>query len=105
MTLVRIDDADENAWILQQATAHGLHAVSDIFRIGASKVNTDPDWVWPDGEAFWTGTSSGAALNGLYSNWTSRAPRSQFDCVCMLDVGQWLDLGCGATEPFVCESP
>jgi hypothetical protein len=105
MTLVRIDDAEENDWLLQQATAHGLHAVSDIFLIGASKVNTDPDWVWPDGEAFWTGTSSGGPLNGLYSNWNSRAPRSQFDCACMLDIGQWLDLGCGAAEPFVCETP
>jgi hypothetical protein len=105
MALVRIDDAGENAWLLEGASTHGLHAVSDLFLIGANKTNTHPDWVWPDGEAFWTGTNPGSPLNGLYSNWTSRAPRSSFDCAYMLDVGEWLDINCGASEPFVCETP
>jgi hypothetical protein len=105
MTLARVDDSYENDWLVQQGTTHGLYAVSTLIVMGANQMNTAPDWVWPDGEPFWTGPKSGTPLNGLYNNWSSQAPRSSFACAAILQTGLWLDQSCGSAQPFVCETP
>jgi hypothetical protein len=103
MTLVRIDDVDENDWLVQTATNHGLYSIQDFVFIGATRLGEN--WVWPNGDAFWTGNSKGEPLNGLYNHWRVQAPRNSFDCSVLFDDGWWHDLNCATLVAFICETP
>ncbi|MBM4361751.1 MAG: C-type lectin domain-containing protein, partial [Deltaproteobacteria bacterium] len=102
-TLVRIDDAAENAWV--QARIGG-----DAW-IGATDLPDEGTWHWPasggGSEAvFWDGAASGAPHYGRYSNWADTEPSggAGSNCAAILkSTGRWVDDSCGASRPFACE--
>lgn len=106
MQLVRIDDAAENDWLATTATAAGLFSrVGDSALIGASDREVPEQWVWPDGEVFWSGTSNGAPVNGLYENWTNQHPTGGItNCSALLASGLWIAMGCASALPFICQT-
>lgn len=111
MSLVRIDSGPENGWVLSTAHSDPSIASSFAFFIGASDP-VEGEWVWPDGEQFWTGNANGSAVGGLYSNWDRTDPNDQGaggeDCGAMRIDGTWNDVRCsgaGAEMPFACETP
>lgn len=107
MQLVRIDDAAENAWLVTTGTAAGVFSGPNGFPlIGAADAEVDGDWAWPDGTVFWSGDSNGAAVNGLYSNWSSQSPSGGgvLNCAGILDTGLWQDLGCSSALTFICQT-
>jgi hypothetical protein len=73
--------------------------------IGANDLVTAGTWQWEDGQAFWSGGSSGSALNGLYSNWSHGEPGGgASDCVVMASrPGDWHTLPCPDAHPYICE--
>ncbi|MDH5671836.1 MAG: hypothetical protein OEZ06_06775 [Myxococcales bacterium] len=110
MDLVRIDDANENAFVRS-------HISNDSW-IGA-RDSGGGTWVWSDnGDQFWSGTSGGSSTcangtlcaqgsGGLYSKWNSGEPSSTSGyCARMNEVSNadWNDQSCGNTEDYVCES-
>jgi Lectin C-type domain len=105
MGLVRVDDAAENAWLLQQFTNHGMFlAVSaPLVLLGGDDISVEGTWRWADGTVFWTG---GAAAGNLYNNWAV-TPRvgGVSDCLGMRDDGGWIDRACNSGAVTVaCES-
>ena len=67
-SLIRIDSAEENAFILDYAKNHVTTGDQWIF-LGASDEANEGNWVWEQGnEHFWTGDTSGSSTNGQYTN-------------------------------------
>src|SRR6185436_16468150 len=111
MSLVRIDDAAENQWVLTNAFA-GVPASdnqSTVWRwLGGTDLTVVGEWRWTDGALFWLGGSNGSAQNGLYANWLANRPTSggtASDCTIMQHntAGFWTDWDCARLEPYVCE--
>lgn len=105
MGLVRVDDAAENAWLLEQFTNHGMFLAvgAPVVLLGGNDISVEGTWRWADGTVFWTG---GAAAGNLYNNWAV-TPRSGgvSDCLAMRDDGGWLDRACNSGAVTVaCES-
>jgi hypothetical protein len=107
MHLVRIDSQSENDFLLSEATARGVIVVVIGFaQIGADDLAVPGEWRWYDGTQFWQGSSSGAAVGGLYAHWANASPgNGAKPCAGMLPAGTWQDRSCTALGPFICESP
>jgi hypothetical protein len=99
--LARIDDASENDAL--------ANAVAEDTWIGASDIASEGDWRWDDGTAFWSGTSSGNAVGGLYENWgiiqpdNSSGTQTNTDCAAITSDGTWFDRSCADANPYLCE--
>ncbi|MEZ6135354.1 MAG: LamG-like jellyroll fold domain-containing protein [Pirellulaceae bacterium] len=69
-SMVRIDNAAENAFLFDQIEGGGLQ-----YWIGASDSLVEGQWSWYDGtsasDTFWSGAVSGNRVNDLYNNWNS----------------------------------
>jgi hypothetical protein len=105
MGLVRVDDAAENAWLLQQFTDHGMFLAvgAPVVLLGGDDISVEGTWRWADGTVFWTG---GAAAGNLYNNWAV-TPRvgGVSDCLAMRNDGGWIDRACNSGAVTVaCES-
>ncbi|MCS6798371.1 MAG: MopE-related protein [Myxococcota bacterium] len=92
--LATIDDATENGWI---AGIAGLGPSSGArWWIGLNDLVREGEFVWSSG------------VRGTYRNWAMGQPNDWMmdeDCVVIADSGQWRDLDCDWSHPFVCESP
>ncbi len=111
MSLIRIDDSPENAWVAATAYADPTLALTFALFIGASDAAVEGEWRWPDGEQFWSGDSTGGAVGGLYASWASKEPNQKTgdeDCSGLRGDGTWYDVRCdgsGSEMAFGCESP
>ncbi len=111
MRLVRIDDDQENQWVLTNAYANvpASNNMLAVWRwLGASDVAVVGEWRWTDGALFWLGGQNGAIQNGLYANWVAGSPTSTgmaTDCAIMQHnmLGFWTDQFCANLQPYVCE--
>jgi len=100
--LVRVDDADENAFLLSHLT------VAQPYALGGTDVVVADAWRWNIGDThFWQGVANGAVQNGLYANWNAGEPNGanpQEDFAYILNgTGKWNDDDSPAS-PFICES-
>jgi hypothetical protein len=101
MHLVKVDSAGENDFI-----ASNMFATNPAFIwLGGDDIAAEGTWNWRDGELFWTGTSSGSAPSGVYTNWYPGYPGagSQTDCLEMRDDGTWDDKQCSQGKRYACE--
>jgi hypothetical protein len=104
LVLIRIDSAEENAWLLQQFTDHGMFmgVGTPIVLLGGNDLEGAGMWRWDDGTLFW----DGAPVDDLYTNWSSPPKPSQSDCLGMTADGQWASRSCDSGNATVaCESP
>jgi hypothetical protein len=104
MALIRIDSAEENAWLLQQFTDHGmfLGSGSSIVILGGLDTQVGTTWRWDDGTVFW----DGAPVDNLYTNWSAPPKASQGNCLGMISDGMWVSRSCNSGNATVaCESP
>jgi hypothetical protein len=100
--LASILSADENTFVASLAGAEAW--------IGASDAQTEATWLWVrDGQPFWRGTATGAALNGAYTNWNPSEPNGGSNSNCARIVPElsntWADLECEMLRPAVCQGP
>jgi hypothetical protein len=105
MTLVKVDDAAENAWLTTEAQARGLLTgrTPAVF-LGGDDIAVDGEWRWVvDNTLFW----NGAAVPGVYSDWTSPPGRGgQANCLIMGSDGRWTARACNSgAVTYMCESP
>jgi hypothetical protein len=108
MTLVRIDNATENDFVLTKATAYSVFVTPLFFGyIGANDQAVLGEWRWVDGALFWQGGTSGTLVQGMYASWDNKSPgtMSVQRCAGMLATGLWQDRSCTALNTFICESP
>jgi hypothetical protein len=111
MRLVRIDDAQENLWVLANAYANvdPSENHSLVWRwLGGNDLAVHDEWRWSDGALFWLGGSNGSAQNGLYANWAAGHPGAgggASDCAVMQHntKGFWSGWDCAQLQPYVCE--
>lgn len=96
MVLARIDDAEENALLVEQ-----LGELKYAW-IGATDTALEGEWVWADGTVFY---KDGAAVGTHYSNWYSDEPsvETNEDCGEIWDDGFWNAYACEAPQAFICE--
>ena len=110
LSLTRIDDAAENTWILDTATALGMISStllpSDLLYTGANDIKLNGDWQWEDSTSFWSGGPTGTPVGGLYSNWASSHPQTSSlrSCAGLFFNGKWQSRSCTAAQPYVCEA-
>lgn len=111
MRLARIDDADENAFaasIAFSAYPAGFNPVRIWPWIGGTSVADPVQWVWEDGDVFWSGRNNGSAVGGLYSNWASASPldTSGTFCAALSNAATliWVERSCDTLQPFLCEA-
>jgi lectin-like protein len=115
MRLVRVDDKQENDWL--RSTGNSVLGLVE-FWIGAEDPTSSSNWQWSDGAVFWIGGAppSGAAANGLFSNWVANGQRPTASktrtCAGLVNGtsfgnamydGQWADRSCASWQPYVCE--
>ncbi len=104
MHLVRVDDAEENAFIRRAATNVGFNG---SIWLGGSDLATEGTWVWTDGTQFWMGKANGVRVGGNYANWNVAQPdalTSTEDCTEMAQgAATWHDVACALLQAFVCE--
>jgi len=104
MVLIRIDSAEENAWLLQQFTAQGMFvgSGSPIVFLGGDDLQVSGQWRWQDGTLFW----DGGPVGGLYTNFNSPPRINQGDCLGMTSDGKWGNRSCNSgNATLACESP
>jgi hypothetical protein len=104
MELVRIDDAEENAWVHQEAFTFGV----DRCWLGGSDPMVQGDWRWSDGTPFWTGATQGMPIAGRYTNWDPGEPNNMGGiehCLVMFAKATWNDEDCATPRRYVCETP
>ncbi len=98
-TLVAIDDADENTYLLDRAVAELQDTGAwELIWLAGNDRSSEGAWGWaPDDAPL------------LYTNWRSFEPNDDGageDCMTMLDAsqsGQWSDYRCDEALPFACE--
>ena len=111
MRLVRIDDVEENLWVLSNAFASVDPADnhSAVWRwLGGNDLALHDEWRWSDDTLFWLGGANGSAQNGLYANWAAGHPESgggASDCAVLQHntKGLWGGHECANLQPYVCE--
>jgi hypothetical protein len=98
MDLVRIDDAADNAVVVELARTVGSYVW-----IGGSDLATLGSYAWRDGDVFFR---DGASVDGAYQNFGSGEPMMGVgrECVQLHDEpsGPWSTAPCGDVKPFVC---
>jgi hypothetical protein len=108
MRLVRVDDANENQWLFDNAVVPGGRD-SQIW-LGAWDVPREGEWRWTDGELFWLGDQMGSAQSGLFSGWSPREPNDvggAEECASLetnTSAPEWFDSECDLLKAYVCES-
>ena len=111
MRLVRIDDVDENLWVLANAFASvdPSDNHSPVWRwLGGTDLVVSGEWRWSDGALFWLGGANGSPQNGLYVNWAAGHPTSggsATHCAIMQHNTKalWGGNDCAQLQPYVCE--
>jgi hypothetical protein len=108
MRLVRVDDANENQWLFDNAITPG--GSNSLVWLGATDQAVEGEWRWTDGELFWLGIDSGSAQNGLFAGWYFREPNNVNGEHCgSLETNSaspsWFDTRCHLTTAFICETP
>jgi hypothetical protein len=110
MQLARVDDLAENQWL--GANAYDPNGGTTGLWIGASDAAVDGEWRWTDGTLFWLGApSSGAAQNGLFTDWDGsyHGSNKSYNCVYLAlqrtpSFG-WCNQACGSNLLiYACES-
>ncbi|MEZ4327592.1 MAG: C25 family cysteine peptidase [Polyangiales bacterium] len=108
--LVRVDSIDEQYHLTSSTGLVGSQG-NNVW-LGATDTAAEGTWRWVNGDAhFWTGTSGGTPVGGLYTQWAPGEPNDSGgeDCGSFWNTGgqnfRWNDLGCGNNVPFVCEVP
>jgi len=101
--LATVDDAAENAFLLNKMTSHQGYAHGDQGWIGANDMQSEGTFAWLDG--FMGGTEfykDGAPLPGKYSNFKEGEPNEngEEDCVVMDAEGTWNDDSCYKQKQF-----
>jgi hypothetical protein len=99
MHLVIIDDAEEDAFVLD-------HIDSKVW-IGASRESGI--WSWHDGTEFFD-TEDDQAIGGAYTNWDEVEPNNtgvgpgETNCaIYWFEESSWADTNCPANNDYVCE--
>lgn len=103
MTLIRVDSAEENAWLLTRFSALGMFLDErTLIMLGGSDLAVDGEWRWPDGTLFW----DGAAVGGAYINWENPPGGGQQNCMGMQLDGRWVPRACNSGNvTYACETP
>jgi hypothetical protein len=105
MVLIRVDRAEENAWLLQQFIDHGMfigNGGQPIVILGGNDIQVEGEWRWDDGTLFW----NGGPVGNLYANFGNAPKIGGADCVGMMADGRWGDRSCTSGDATVaCESP
>jgi hypothetical protein len=108
MRLVRVDDADENQWLFDNANfPSGPDAQAWL---GATDQAVEGEWRWTDAELFWLGGVNGSAQNGLFAGWYFREPNDVGGGEHCASLGtnaatpKWYDSACESAFPYICES-
>jgi hypothetical protein len=102
--LIRVDSAEENAWLLQRFVEHDMFmgSGSSIVILGGVDTQVGTTWRWDDGTVFW----DGAPVDGLYANFSTPPKASQGNCLGMISDGTWVSRSCNSGNATVaCESP
>ncbi len=104
MRFVRIDSSDEDTWVWNSLSSLSAWQTQQVW-YGASDATQNGNWSWSDGELFWSG---GAAVGGLYTNWSPGRPNTSSltkNCLSVkLGTGkEWFDLSCATPAFYVCE--
>jgi len=101
MHLVKVESEEENVFI--GTTAFGVGTA--FVWLGGNDLTVEASWHWHDGSPFWSGTSSGSAPPGVYTNWYPGYPgmASTTDCLEMRSDHTWDDKQCGQGKRYVCE--
>lgn len=102
LDLVRIESAAENTFVASKMAGESWLSANDRTTEGA--------WRWSvagadDGPPFWSGTSNGNPVGGLYSNWETLQPNDlgTQDCAIIEGDAKWDDKSCTDTKSYVCE--
>jgi hypothetical protein len=134
MRLAWVETADENQFLLEHVaklsgvepgeTGHGED--QDQVRLGGTDQEEEGSWYWiaaEPGPLFWQQLSNsrepwqGEVTGGLFANWSEERPNqggsgSGEDCLVMEledggdgNAGEWNDIACSESHPFVCEVP
>jgi hypothetical protein len=112
MHLLRIDDAQENAFIEGSAfgsVAAGANQIGVWRWLGADDQAVVGEWRWTDGTLFWVGGSNGTLQPGTYANWGGGQPNGAGGlgnhCASIEHdpTGDWGAEACTNQQSYVCE--
>lgn len=104
MGMIRVESAEENAWLLQQFLDRAMFMGTGgpIVLLGGNDIDVEGAWRWDDGTLFW----NGGPVGSVYTNWSFAPKAGQGDCLGMLPDGTWEDRSCSSGNATVaCESP
>ncbi len=105
MKLARVNDPQENQWIIDEASTFMVPSYFQYFWIGGSSIGEAGNWRWADEVEFWSGLSDGNPMTGVYVNWVENAPNNGLSEFClMMDIAGWDDTECAEERAYVCES-
>ena len=98
------------AAIHDSATNTFLSTLIDVEAwIGASDDDAEGEWTWViDDIPFWSGTETGAPVNGQFEVWAGGEPNGDdtSDCARLVpNPPRWGDLECNALRASLCEGP
>jgi hypothetical protein len=104
MTLARVDDANENQWIVNTLLGTPLPRNSNMYWIwlGGSDAASEGSWLWPDGTLFY---NNNAPVGGLYNNWSASEPNGNntINCMVVRVDSFWADEACSVLRYYACE--
>jgi hypothetical protein len=106
--LVRVDDANEVAWLRGVCfAAVGTNNSSTVWPwLGANDIAVPGEWRWADGTQFWQGTQTGGPVGGLYAHWAQNQPVAKDSCATMQNNpidSLWSAQPCTSLHPYTCE--
>jgi hypothetical protein len=104
MGLVRVETAEEDAWLLEQFVAHNMFigGGGPIVLLEGNDIQVEGSWTWDDGTLFW----KDGPVGSVYVHWGSPPTKSgQDDCMGMVSDGTWAGRPCNTGNATVaCES-